>query len=83
MCYYKLVLLNFEVDLLDNLFFYILVLDVLGKDGIWGEVGINSKNVVMSVIEIIIMNFCVLGVDFLVLDGIGEEDIFILVFFYI
>lgn len=37
----------------------------------------------MFVIEIIIMNLCILGIDFFVVGGIGEEDFCILVLLYI
>ena len=40
-----------------------------GKDGIWGEAGINSANVAMSATETITTNARVLGADPLVKDG--------------
>ncbi|WP_017766936.1 C69 family dipeptidase, partial [Streptococcus agalactiae] len=81
--HYKSVLSNFEVDLPDNPLPYTSVPDALGKDGIWGEAGINSKNVAMSATETITTNSRVLGADPLVSDGIGEEDILTLVLPYI
>ncbi|MGX7132013.1 C69 family dipeptidase [Enterococcus songbeiensis] len=53
------------------------------KIGIWGESGINSKNVAMSATETITTNSRVLGIDPYVTDGIGEEDLLTIVLPYI
>ena len=67
----------------DNPLRYTSVPDALGKDGIWGEAGINSANVAMSATETITTNARVLGADPLVKDGFGEEDMLTLVLPYI
>lgn len=57
--------------------------DAIGDKGIWGESGINSENVAMSATETITSNPRILGVDPLVEDGIGEEDMLTLVLPYV
>ena len=81
--HYKSVLSTFEIDLPDNPMRYTSVPDALGKDGIWGEAGINAVNVAMSATETITTNARVLGADPLVPSGIGEEDMLTLVLPYI
>ena len=81
--HYQSVLSNFSIDLPDNPLRYTSVPDALGKDGIWGEAGINSANVAMSATETITTNARVLGADPLVKDGFGEEDMLTLVLPYI
>lgn len=81
--HYKSVLSTFEMDLPDNPMRYTSVPDALGKDGIWGEAGINAVNVAMSATETITTNARVLGADPLVPSGIGEEDMLTLVLPYI
>lgn len=80
---YQSVLSTFSIDLPDNPYTYTSVPDALGKDGIWGEAGVNEKNVAMSATETITSNPRVLGADPLVESGIGEEDMFTLVLPYI
>ena len=81
--HYQSVLSKFSIDLPDNPLRYTSVPDALGKDGIWGEAGINSANVAMSATETITTNARVLGADPLVKDGFGEEDMLTLVLPYI
>ena len=81
--HYQSVLSDFSIDLPDNPLRYTSVPDALGKDGIWGEAGINSANVAMSATETITTNARVLGADPLVKDGFGEEDMLTLVLPYI
>ena len=81
--HYQSVLSDFSIDLPDNPLGYTSVPDALGKDGIWGEAGINSANVAMSATETITPNARVLGADPLVKDGFGEEEMLTLVLPYI
>ena len=46
--HYQSVLSDFSIDLPDNPLGYTSVPDALGKDGIWGEAGINSPTGVRS-----------------------------------
>lgn len=57
--------------------------DAIGDKGIWGESGINSENVTMSATETITSNPRILGLDPLVEDGIGEEDMLTIVLPYV
>lgn len=81
--HYKSVLSSFEIDLPENPMAYSSVPDALGKDGIWGEAGVNEENIGMSATETITTNSRVLGADPLVESGIGEEDMLTLVLPYI
>lgn len=81
--HYQSVCSKFSIELPENPLTYTSIPDALGKDGIWGEAGVNSENVAMSSTETITSNARVLGADPLVEDGIGEEDIFTLVLPYI
>lgn len=81
--HYKSVLSSFEIDLPENPMAYSSVPDALGKDGIWGEAGVNEENIGMSATETITTNSRVLGADPLVESGIGEEDRLTLVLPYI
>ncbi|MBM7636939.1 C69 family dipeptidase [Streptococcus saliviloxodontae] len=81
--HYKSVLSSFEIDLPEEPMTYTAVPDAFGKDGIWGEAGINAANVAMSETETITTNARVLGLDPLVPSGIGEEDMLTLVLPYI
>ncbi|MGT2843936.1 C69 family dipeptidase [Streptococcus hongkongensis] len=81
--HYKSVLSSFEIDLPETPMAYSSVPDALGKDGIWGEAGVNEENVGMSATETITTNARVLGADPLVTSGIGEEDMLTLVLPYI
>ena len=51
--------------------------------GIWGEEGVNIKNVALSETETITSNALVLGADPLVNSGFGEEDILTIILPYI
>lgn len=55
----------------------------IAKNGIWAAGGINEKNVGMTATETITTNVRVLGGDPLVANGIGEEDLVVLVLPYI
>ncbi|MGT2887553.1 C69 family dipeptidase [Streptococcus didelphis] len=81
--HYQSVLSSFKIDLPDKALTYTSVPDALAKDGIWGEAGVNEKNVAMSATETITSNARVLGADPLVASGIGEEDMLTLVLPYI
>lgn len=54
-----------------------------GESGIWGEAGINAANVAMSATETSTTNARVLGIDPLVKDGLGEEDLLTIVLPYV
>ena len=72
--HYQSVLSNFSIDLPDNPLRYTSVPDALGKDGIWGEAGINSANVAMECKKKQSPPMRVYsGADPLVKDGFGEE----------
>ncbi|PWG00388.1 C69 family dipeptidase [Levilactobacillus bambusae] len=73
--HYQSVLSKFEIDLPDNPLRYSSAPDATGKNGIWAAAGINSENVAMTATETITTNERILGVDPLVDDGIGEEDL--------
>ena len=73
--HYKSVLTKFEMDLPDNPLQYTAMPNAISDEGVWGEAGVNIKNVSVSETETISSNALVLGADPLVDDGIGEEDI--------
>lgn len=73
--HYKAVLSKVEIDLPDNPLRYSSTPDATDGHGIWAAAGINSDNVAMTATETITSNSRILGVDPLVDDGIGEEDI--------
>jgi len=81
--HYKSVLSKFEIDLPDNPLQYTAMPNANPKEGIWGEAGINTKNVAVSETETITSNALVLGADPLVPTGIGEEDILTITLPYI
>lgn len=81
--HYQSVLSSFSMELPDQPMAYTSVPDALGKDGIWGEAGVNTLNVAMSATETITSNARVLGADPLVSSGVGEEDMLTLVLPYI
>ncbi|EHI70609.1 C69 family dipeptidase [Streptococcus ictaluri] len=81
--HYQSVLSRFHMDLPDRPMAYTSVPDALGKEGIWGEAGVNEANIAMSATETITSNSRVLGADPLVPEGIGEEDMLTLVLPYI
>jgi len=81
--HYKSVLSKFEIDLPDNPLQYTAMPNANPKEGIWGEAGVNTKNVAVSETETITSNALVLGADPLVATGIGEEDILTITLPYI
>ena len=81
--HYKSVLTKFEIDLPDNPMQYTAMPNALNNEGVWGEAGVNTKNVAVSETETISPNILVLGADPLVDDGIGEEDILTITLPYI
>ena len=80
---YKSVLTKFEIELPDNPMKYTSMPNALNNEGVWGEAGVNEKNVAVSETETISSNALVLGADPLVEDGIGEEDILTITLPYI
>ena len=81
--HYKSVLTKFEMDLPDNPLQYTAMPNAVPDEGVWGEAGINTKNVAISETETISSNALVQGADPLVDDGIGEEDILTITLPYI
>lgn len=80
---YQSVLTKFHMDLPEEPLRYTAMPNALPEEGFWGEAGINEANVAMSETETITSNDRVLGADPLVKDGIGEEDMLLLVLPYI
>ena len=81
--HYKSVLSKFEIDLPDNPMQYTAMPNAISNEGVWGEAGVNTKNVAVSETETITSNALVLGADPLVATGIGEEDILTITLPYI
>ena len=82
--HYKALNSKFEIDLPDNPFQYTSMPMVRANEvGVYGEAGVNIKNVAVSSTETISSNALVLGADPLVKDGFGEEDILTIVLPYI
>ena len=81
--HYKSVISKAEIDLPKNPLRYTAVPNALKDEGIWGECGINEKNIAMSETETITSNPRVLGADPLDKKGIGEEDFLTIVLPYI
>ena len=82
--HYKSVLSKFEIDLPENPLQYTsMPKHSIKERGIWGEAGINIKNVAVSETETISSNPLVLGADPLVDTGFGEEDILTITLPYI
>ena len=81
--HYKAVSSKFEIDLPDNPLQYTSMPMVKTSIGLYGEAGINVKNVAVSETETITSNALVLGADPLVENGLGEEDILTIVLPYI
>lgn len=81
--HYKSVCSTFEMDLDEKPMRYTACPDSTGRDGIFGEAGINEENVAMTATETITSNARVLGADPLVEEGIAEEDYVTLVLPYI
>lgn len=73
--HYQAVLNPVKIDLPDNPLRYTSTPDATDGHGTWAGAGINSDNVAMTATETITSNSRILGVDPLVEDGIGEEDI--------
>jgi len=92
---YKSKISHVEIDLPDNPLRYTSVPNVNLEKGIWGAMGVNSKNVGMTATETITSNPLVMGADPLVvykkgkgkekdtIGGIGEEDFLTIVLPYI
>ena len=80
---YASVLSAFKMDLPEDPMRYTCVPNVKKDRGIWAGAGINEVNVAMSATETITSNPRVLGADPLCNDGIGEEDMVVLVLPYI
>lgn len=72
--HYQSVLSKFNIDLPDNPLRYTSTPNANPVNGIWGAAGINSDNVGMTSTETITTNSRILGIDPLVDDGFGEED---------
>ena len=82
-----------EIELPEECLRYTCMPSVDDKDGIWGAAGTNSENVSMTATETITTNERVLAADPLCFrkdengelkpDGIGEEDLLILILPYI
>ena len=81
--HYVSVLSKVEIDLPDNPMRYTQVPSARSNDGVWGEAGVNEKNVAMTETETITSNARVQGADPLVPGGIGEEDMLTIVLPYI
>ena len=81
--HYKSVNTKFEIDLPDNPLQYTAMPMAVTKMGVFGEAGVNIKNVAVSETETITSNALVIGADPLVDDGIGEEDILTTILPYI
>ena len=81
--HYKSVGSKFEIDLPDNPLQYTAMPMALNKMGVYGEAGVNIKNVAVSETETITSNALVLGADPLEENGIGEEDILTITLPYI
>ena len=81
--HYKSVGSKFEIDLPDNPLQYTSMPMALNKMGVYGEAGVNIKNVAVSETETITSNALVLGADPLEENGIGEEDILTIILPYI
>ena len=74
---------KFEIDLPENPLQYTAMPMASKKMGIYGEAGVNTKNVAISETETITSNALVLGADPLVENGIGEEDYLTVILPYI
>ena len=72
--HYQSVLSKFNIDLPDNPLQYTSTPEAVDGHGLWAAAGINSDNVAMTSTETITTNSRILGVDPLVDEGIGEED---------
>ncbi len=73
--HYQAKLSQFHIELPDDPMRYTSTPDVEKEHGIWAAAGINSANVAMTATETTTTNSRILGLDPLVKDGLGEEDI--------
>ncbi len=73
--HYQAVLSKFNLDLPNDPLAYTSTPDAVSGHGTWAAAGINSANVAMTATETITSNSRILGVDPLVDQGLGEEDI--------
>lgn len=73
--HYQAKLSKFHIELPDDPMRYTSTPDVEKEHGIWAAAGINSANVAMTATETTTTNSRILGLDPLVKDGLGEEDI--------
>ena len=80
---YKSVISGVEIPLKNRPMKYTAMPNALSGEGIWAAAGVNEENISMSATETITSNERVLGADPLVKNGIGEEDIVVLVLPYI
>lgn len=81
---YQAVNSKFKIELPDNPLRYTQVRNAeIKHDGIWGEAGINAANVAMSATETSTANSRILGIDPLVKEGLGEEDLLTIVLPYV
>lgn len=81
--HYQSVQSTVNFDLPANPLRYTATPDASPKYGIWGGSGINSENVAMTATETITTNSRILGLDPLVKNGIGEEDLLTITLPYI
>lgn len=85
---YKSKISKISIPLPDTSYRFTCMPNVIKDEGIWGACGINEKNVAMTATETITSNPRVLGADPLLknnnhVQGIGEEDLVMLVLPYI
>jgi dipeptidase len=82
--HYKAVLSDLELDLPDDPMRYTAMPNAIDKDGVWAAAGVNEANVSMTATETLTSNDRVRAADpLLVKQGIGEEDMVVLVLPYI
>lgn len=74
---------SFTIELPDNPLRYSMVPNVNPIEGVWPAAGFNSANVGMSATETITSNPHVLGADPYVSNGLGEEDLVLIILPYI
>lgn len=74
---------GFIFDFLKEQLKYIVILEWDMLEGLFEEDGINSKNVVMSVIELVMIKEEILKIDLYIVYGIVEDFMLIVIFFYI
>lgn len=82
--HYKAVLSSLELDLPDDPMRYTAMPNAVPGEGIWAAAGVNEANVSMTATETLTSNDRVRAADpLLVKEGIGEEDMVVLVLPYI